>query len=82
MSGRSPEGYCKLSGSSWNAIYIEFLQVISCKLGHKTNLGFYSDQNENLCMELECGPAQSYLFYIYILIETQSIVCMGGTGGY
>ena len=48
----------------WNEINIEFLQVTSCKLGHKANFGFYSDQNENLYLELECGPAQSYLFYV------------------
>ena len=71
MSGRSPEGYWKLSRSSWNAIYIEFLQVISCKLGHKANLGFYSDQNENLYMELECGPAQSYLFLLLLLSQAK-----------
>ena len=31
--GRSLEGYWKLSESSWNAIYIEFLQVTSCNVG-------------------------------------------------
>ena len=25
-------------------------------------MGFYYDQNENLYLELECGPAQSYFF--------------------
>ena len=32
-------------------------------------MGFYYDQNENFYLELECGPAQPYLFIVVVVIE-------------
>ena len=48
VSRRSLEGVWRLSGRLLEAFWInlEFF-----------NLGFYQDQNENLYLELKCGPA-------------------------
>ena len=54
VSERSLEGVWKVIGS-----FLDQLEIQSIEYSH---LGFYYDQNENFYLELECGPAQSYLF--------------------
>ena len=62
VSERSLEGVWKVIGS-----FLDQLEIQSIEYSH---LGFYYDQNENFYLELECGPAQSYLFFHFFLIVT------------
>jgi len=57
VSERSLEGVWKVFGS-----FLDQLEIQSIEYSH---LGFYYDQNENFYLELECGPAQSYLFGLF-----------------
>ena len=54
VSGRCLEGVWKVIGSFLDQLEIQSIEY--------SKLGFYYDQNENFYLELECGPAQSYLF--------------------
>ena len=58
VSEMSLEGVWKVIGSF---LFLDQLEIQSIEY---SNLGFYYDQNENFYLELECGPAQSYLLLL------------------
>ena len=56
VSERSLEGVWKVIGSFLDQLEIQSIEY--------SNLGFYYDQIKNFYLELECGPAQSYLLLV------------------
>ena len=68
VSERSLEGVWKVFGS-----FLDQLEIQSIEYSH---LGFYYDQNENFYLELECGPAQSYLLLLLLFFTGKlSMAC-------
>ena len=74
VSGMCLKGVWRVSGRLLEAFRVNLKFYLNMSIEY-SNLGFYYNQNENFYLELECGPAQSYLLQ-YLCLNKEYFAIM------